>query len=115
MCEHELYALGERVAGVFSCPGFTQLRGSGGSGDENARGYVEGGGSGNENRLMLFSNMSAVTCKPAGLAVVILCFFWRNSHGEVLLQKSDATSKFLPVVINTWGPPFTNATSEGTL
>jgi len=35
------------------------------------------------------------------------------AHGQFLQPSEAANSKFLPVVINTWGPPFTNATAEG--
>lgn len=45
--------------------------------------------------------------------IILFCVFLLRTYGKLSLQKTDTGSKFLPVVINTWGPPFTNATSEG--
>lgn len=45
-------------------------------------------------------------------SVVIFTLFFLT-HGQFLQRGEAANSKFLPVVINTWGPPFTNATAEG--
>ena len=45
-------------------------------------------------------------------SVVIFTLFL-FTHGQYLQRSEAANSKFLPVVINTWGPPFTNATAEG--
>lgn len=45
--------------------------------------------------------------------IILFCVFLLHTYGKLSLQKTDTDSKFLPVVINTWGPPFTNATSEG--
>lgn len=51
------------------------------------------------------------------LAVSCVVLFWmllRRTQGEDLSEKTKiVASKVLPVVINTWGPPFTNATAEG--
>ncbi|CAH3127400.1 unnamed protein product [Porites lobata] len=44
--------------------------------------------------------------------IILFCVFLLHTYGKLSLQKTDTGSKFLPVVINTWGPPFTNATSE---
>ncbi|XP_068703564.1 N(4)-(Beta-N-acetylglucosaminyl)-L-asparaginase-like isoform X2 [Montipora capricornis] len=60
-------------------------------------------------RCVLFRrrNMLAV------VRVVLLWVLFSRIAGDKLSEKTkDVTAKFLPVVINTWGPPFTNATSE---
>ena len=50
----------------------------------------------------------------AVVRVVLLWVLFSRIAGDKLSEKTkDVTAKFLPVVINTWGPPFTNATSEG--
>ncbi|XP_015766685.1 PREDICTED: N(4)-(Beta-N-acetylglucosaminyl)-L-asparaginase-like isoform X1 [Acropora digitifera] len=50
------------------------------------------------------------------LAVSRIVLFWmllRRIEGEVSSEETEiVASKVLPVVINTWGPPFTNATAE---
>ena len=46
---------------------------------------------------------------------VVFAMFLCIAHGKLSEQRKTVASKFLPVVINTWGPPFTNATSEGKL
>ena len=51
------------------------------------------------------------------LAVSRIVLFWmllRRIEGEASSEETEiVASKVLPVVINTWGPPFTNATAEG--
>ena len=44
---------------------------------------------------------------------VVTFAFFLFSHGQFLQHTEAVNSKFVPVVINTWGPPFTNATAEG--
>ena len=46
------------------------------------------------------------------LSVVIFGLVFLT-YGQLFYQSEALKSKFLPVVINTWGPPFTNATAEG--
>ena len=47
--------------------------------------------------------------------IALFSVFLLHAYGKLSLQRTDTGSKFLPMVINTWGPPFTNATSEGYL
>ena len=44
---------------------------------------------------------------------VVIFGLFLLTHGQLFHQSEAVNSKFLPVVINTWGPPFTNATAEG--
>ena len=78
------------------------------SGNEVSR---DGWGLGNSlTQLVIQLKMSVLS---GCCAVVILSVLFPNVRGELSKQTQDITSKFLPLVINTWGPPFTNATSEG--
>ena len=46
---------------------------------------------------------------------VLIFTLFLLTHGHFFQHSEAADSRFLPVVINTWGPPFTNATAEGKL
>lgn len=54
--------------------------------------------------------MEGSPCCCLSVVVFVLVFF---TYGQLFHQSEAVNSKFLPVVINTWGPPFTNATAEG--
>ena len=49
-------------------------------------------------------------CRFFSVVIFTLFLF---THGQFVQHSEAADSKFLPIVINTWGPPFTNATAEG--
>ncbi|XP_078369248.1 N(4)-(Beta-N-acetylglucosaminyl)-L-asparaginase-like isoform X1 [Oculina patagonica] len=53
--------------------------------------------------------MEGSPCCCLSVVVFVLVFF---TYGQLFHQSEAVNSKFLPVVINTWGPPFTNATAE---
>ena len=57
---------------------------------------------------MLGGMLGGRTC----FSVVIFGLFL-FTRGQLSQQSEAVTSNFLPVVINTWGPPFTNATAQG--
>ena len=44
---------------------------------------------------------------------VVIFRLFLFTYGQFVQHSEAADSRFLPVVINTWGPPFTNATAEG--
>lgn len=54
--------------------------------------------------------MEGSPCCCFSVVVFVLVFF---TYGQLFHQSKAVNSKILPVVINTWGPPFTNATAEG--